>query len=383
MVTSVETGQTPPLPELGQALLAAKAPIIRRWREKVMQAYPAFDSLTRQQLDDSLPQLLDDIAKALAVPTHQHVKKTLETSPVHGQTRFHQKFDLAQLLSEYALLRPIAHQEVMAAIGRALSTTEAETLNEWLDVAMRQGAVAFADFQAAAMKSETAAMTKFLSFLSHDLRGGLNGAVLMIEVLRRQLANEPKFGEAMEDLEVVRRSILDTVATMERFLHAERLRLGRMPVKIGEVRVGDLVEELQKKFSYHLKDAGMTLSIDADADRVITSDRQLLTIILTNLLSNAIKFGRRGTVTLKGEASPADVPGCAYRFTITDQGPGIATERLKELFASYQQGETYGQKGAGLGLFIARHAADLLGATVTAEAPPGKGAQFFLALTKA
>jgi signal transduction histidine kinase len=285
-------------------------------------------------------------------------------------------------MTEYAVLRPIAHQEVRAALGRDLTFPESSALNEWLDVAMRQGAVAFADFQAATMKSETAAMTKFLSFLSHDLRGGLNGAVLMIEVLRRQLANEPKFVEAMEDLEVVRRSILDTVSTMERFLHAERLRLGRMPVRIGELRVGELVDELQKKFSYHLQDAGMTLQVEVERERVITSDKQLLTIILTNLISNAIKYGRRGTVRLSGGAPADSGNGAAYRFTVADQGPGIAPERLRELFASYQQGETYGQKGAGLGLFIARHAADLLKATLRAESTVGQGATFYLELTE-
>jgi signal transduction histidine kinase len=312
----------------------------------------------------------------------------METSPVHGQTRFHQNFDLSQLMTEYAVLRPVALEEVRAALGRDLSAAEAAALNEWLDVAMRQGAVAFADFQAATMKSEAAAMTKFLSFLSHDLRGGLNGAVLMIEVLRRQLATEPKFAEAMEDLEVVRRSILETVSTMERFLHAERLRLGRMPVRIGEVRVGELVGELQKKFAYHLQDAGMTMDVEVDHDRVIQSDRQLLTIILTNLISNAIKYGRRGAIRLSAGPAPdagngaSAGSGAVYRFSVADDGPGIPPERLRELFASYQQGETYGQKGAGLGLFIARHAAELLKATLRAESTAGQGATFYLELTE-
>ena len=41
-------------------------------------------------------------------------------------------------------------------------------------------------------------------------------------------------------------------------------------------------------------------------------------------------------------------------------------------------GETYGQKGVGLGLFIARQAADLLGARLWAESTLGEGATFHL-----
>ena len=43
----------------------------------------------------------------------------------------------------------------------------------------------FANEQRRELQSVVEAQTKYLSFLSHDLRGGLNGVLLMIEVLRR------------------------------------------------------------------------------------------------------------------------------------------------------------------------------------------------------
>src|SRR5271154_4592732 len=91
-------------------------------------------------------------------------------------------------------------------------------------------------------------LTQFLSFLSHDLRSGLNGAVLMLEVIKRQFVNKPEFASVVEDVETVRRSILDTVATMERFLHAEKLRHGRMPVHVGQVNVNEFLAKIEKNF---------------------------------------------------------------------------------------------------------------------------------------
>jgi len=50
------------------------------------------------------------------------------------------------------------------------------------------------------------------------------------------------------------------------------------------------------------------------------------------------------------------------------------------LFNSFTRGVTYGQPGMGLGLTIAHHAADLLGARLWAESTPGKGSTFFVRL---
>src|SRR5262245_22251298 len=109
---------------------------------------------------------------------------------------------------------------------------------------------------------DTAVMSRFLSFLSHDLRGGLNGAVLMVEVLRRQFQNDAKYAGVVEDLDVVRRSILDSVATMDRFLSAEKLRLGRLTVSIAPVDATVLVQDIQKCLAPQVADDQVELSVN-------------------------------------------------------------------------------------------------------------------------
>jgi signal transduction histidine kinase len=233
-------------------------------------------------------------------------------------------------------------------------------------------------------QTEPAAMAKFLSFLSHDLRGGLNGAVLMIEVLKRQLSADPKLAGAVEDLDVVRRSILDTVATMERFLNAERLRLGHFQLKHGPVSVNDMLKEIQRSSAHTLKERGMQIDVQVDpAELVINSDRQLLVMVLSNLVSNGIKYGRRGSVTVSVKGAEAAPDGAACRFSVSDNGPGIAPEKAAKLFTPFTRGETYGQKGMGLGLYIARQASDLLGARLWVDSRPGQGCTMHLDLKSA
>jgi signal transduction histidine kinase len=363
--------------DLGAALLAAKQNITAQWREEVRRVLPGADELTRKQLDDSLPELLDRIAVALSTDQPDATESLQARAPEHGATRYHQDFSINQLLVEYQILRRITMHEMSRALGRDLRVSELMAINEAIDLAMNPAVVAFVDHQARAIQSETAALTKFLSFISHDLRGGLNGAMLMIEVLKRQLQQHPNFAEAVEELDVVRRSILETVGTMERFLYAERLRLGKMPVAVADVSVQGLLADVQKNAMYLLQDAGMQLVASVQPeDLTIASDRQLLVMVLQNLISNAIKYGRRGEVRVEATTPP----GMKCRFSVVDHGPGIAPEKLSDLFAAFARGETYGQKGVGLGLYIAKQATDLLGGQLSVESQPGKGSTFYLDL---
>jgi signal transduction histidine kinase len=252
-----------------------------------------------------------------------------------------------------------------------------QALNMAVDVACRRGVITYVNQQKAELHSLVEAQTKYLAFLSHDLRGGLNGVLLMIEVLKRDLVSEPKYARSLDDLDVMRRQILETVGTMDRFLHAERFRKGKVQIRPAEVNLGRLVSEMVAQFAYQAKDKQLELQQEVAEELRIVSDRELLSMILQNLLGNAIKYSRRERVRV---VATSDGPGKAARLSVIDRGPGIAPEKLAQMFQPFNRGETHGQAGTGLGLSIARQAADLLGAKLWAESELGKGSSFHLDL---
>jgi signal transduction histidine kinase len=302
-------------------------------------------------------------------------------APAHGAARFHQSYNLDELLVEYHLLRPLLLEEVTTELGRPMEAQEAMAFHVVLDLAARRGVVGFVEHQTKELKAATEAQSKYLSFLSHDLRGGLNGVFLMIEVLKRELAKEAKFGETLEDLDMMRRSIFETIGTMDRFLHAERFRKGKVQVKPAKLNLGHLIAEIGAQFAYQAKDKGLELKVETCQPCQTVSDREMLTLILQNLTSNAVKYTTKGTVRISATAGPD--AGDGWRLAVQDQGPGIAPERLAALFDSFTRGDTHGQPGVGLGLSIARQASDLLGARLWAESTPGAGTTFFLQLPTA
>jgi signal transduction histidine kinase len=272
-------------------------------------------------------------------------------------------------------------EEVTEHLGRPITGQEVLALNVMVDASVRRGVVVFVNFQTRQLQSAAEAQSKYLSFLSHDLRGGLNGILLMIEVLKRELSTEARFSGSIEDLDMMRRSILETVATMDRFLHAERFRKGKVQAKLSREDLRAMITEIAAHSSYQAKDKGITLETEVD-HCVVTTDRELLTLILQNLISNAIKYSRHGTVKVSAHAINDPQSELACEIAVADQGPGIAPDRLASLFQPFTRGETHGESGVGLGLSIARQAADLLGAKLRAESTVGVGSIFYIGLPR-
>lgn len=376
-----------PQPEVAAALRKCSAQILAKWRRIVVDVLPQADELTRKQLDNSIPKLLAQLADALQSSSEKPTERLIADAPAHGETRFHQNFNINELLIDYQILRSTVIEEIAEEMGRAMTPDESVGLHSGFDTAMRQAAAEFARHLSDEITIEANTMSKYLSFLSHDLRGGLNGAILMIEVLKRDLVQEPKFASSLDDLDVVRRSMLETVATMDRFLHAERLRRGKFPVHLAALDLRELLASVVRNAHHQLTEHKSQVDLDIAEPSKIQGDRDAVAIILQNLLSNAIKYSsgkpvkivcrpRNGDATGDGDAKGAG----GVRISVIDDGPGIAPEKMAILFAPFSRGETYGKKGIGLGLTIARQAAELLGGRVNAESQPGRGATFHLDL---
>ena len=359
-------------PELGQALRDGLEAIIERWQKQVQEFLPSADELTFAQIRDDMPKVLQQAAHALESDEPYATKKLEEVTPQHGQTRFHQNFRLEELITEHGMLRPLVLEEVTTRLGREMNVGEVAALMAALDLMTRAATLEYVAHQTRQLQAATEAQSKYLSFLSHDLRGGLNGVCLMIEVLKRELAQEERFKESAEDLDMMRKSIFETIATMDRFLHAERFRKGKVQVRPMRVNLRHLLMDVSAQLAYQARDKGVELSLDAPVESTLISDKELLLMILQNVTANAIKYGSQAPVKLTA------VPAAhgTWVISVSDQGPGIPPEKMAELFSPYTRGDTQGQPGVGLGLNIARQAAELLGAKLWAESDGKKGTTF-------
>jgi signal transduction histidine kinase len=362
-------------PELAAALRARAGRIVREYEETVDSLIPAADKLTRKQVRDSLPDVLEQIARALASTDPTDAWKLVDVSLEHGITRFHQQYDVKQLISEFRLLRRIVSEEVTEQLQRELSLPEVLALATGLDLYLQQGVVGFVQFQRGQLRAASEAEAKYLSYLSHDLRNNLNAVTLMLEVLHRRLREVPDFKEDAEDVASLQRSIADTVHGMDRLLQAERLRTKAIQAKFAPVKLHEVAQHVVRQHQSNAATKDVRLIISAPDGAVVETDSELLGVILQNLIGNAIKYTSKGRV----DVGVRSLEG-AWEVFVADQGPGIPPEHRDRIFNAFSRGDTHGQSGVGLGLTIASRAAEVLGATLTFDTETGKGTTFRLQL---
>jgi CheY-like chemotaxis protein len=126
------------------------------------------------------------------------------------------------------------------------------------------------------------------------------------------------------------------------------------------------------------------LELVGTADPMVPSrlrgDPGRLRQILVNLGSNAVKFTEKGNIVIRASLESEDEHSATIRFSVSDTGIGIPTNRQDILFSPFTQvdGSTtrkYG--GTGLGLAISRQLAELMGGKIGLESKDGKGSTFW------
>ncbi len=107
-----------------------------------------------------------------------------------------------------------------------------------------------------------------------------------------------------------------------------------------------------------------------------------LTQCVSNLIGNAVKFvGRNATPVVRIWAESAN---SGVRVWFEDNGIGIAPKDHKRVFRMFEQINSRNEfEGTGMGLTIARKAAERMGGKIGFESELGKGSKFWIELPKA
>lgn len=140
---------------------------------------------------------------------------------------------------------------------------------------------------------------------------------------------------------------------------------------IGELAV--LAQEHNVRIEYDLKSLGELGPIKADSRH--------LPAALRNLIENGIKFNDRPDGDRRLRVEAAELHSGMLRFSVTDNGPGIAPEdRIKIFEGFYQIDDDFtGQiEGLGLGLAYVKLVAEAHGGRARLESKPGEGSTFMI-----
>lgn len=227
-----------------------------------------------------------------------------------------------------------------------------------------------------AAESANRAKSEFLANVSHELRSPLNTILGFAKLVLRSGLPE----EAKRDVGIIVRSGEHLLNLINQVLALSQIEAGRVALDESAFDLRKLLHELQEMFARRAEERGLEFVVEGgQAAHFIRADQTKLRQVLINLLSNAVKFTRSGRIGLTAElhkevGASATAPG-RLLLAVSDTGPGIAPDELKQLFGPFMQAEAGRQagEGSGLGLAISRSFVRLMGGELEIESRPGNG----------
>ena len=301
--------------------------------------------------------------------------------------------------SESAYFQVVAHKEQLGPIVMTPLVAHGEFLGVF-GLARRRGDAPFSQADLARLgvyvdhaslaawkarlieraESANEAKANFLASMSHELRTPLTALTGYGELLADEILG-PLAKSQMEVVERMRSVTHHLSALIDELMTYSSLEAGKEHARIAPVPLRDIVDEALVVVEPLATQKGIGFAVAGiDGLPVVNTDSDKVRQILVNLLGNAVKFTDQGGVRLDVSLTEDEM-----RFRVTDTGIGIAPEDHARLFQPFGQldgGLTRRHGGTGLGLYISRRLAELLGGRIELQSALGKGATFTLVLPR-
>jgi len=226
------------------------------------------------------------------------------------------------------------------------------------------------------LESSFQAQKRFTADASHELRIPLTVMQGEIEVALRRRRSSKEYADTL-------RQQLDMIERMRRIvdglLTLARADAGLLELKHDEVDLSLLLQEVGQQNLGLFASKDVELEMDIAEDLMVTGDSDHLERVMFNLLNNAYKYTPAGSrVRLSGL-----IQNGQNIIEVCDQGPGIDTEHLPNLFDRFYRADdarTRDAGGAGLGLAICKRIIEAHEGRIEVESKPGRGALFRIVL---
>jgi signal transduction histidine kinase len=180
-------------------------------------------------------------------------------------------------------------------------------------------------------------------------------------------------------LKIINSASSNILELLNDLLSLSAIESGQLVLNIQPGNLRALIEERIRLYTHLAMEKNIHFKINCQETTVVSFDTPRIGQVLDNLLTNAIKFSPiGGIIEIVVESGKGHI-----RVTITDEGPGIISKDLDDLFKPFKKfhsDSTEQEKGTGLGLTIAKKMIELHKGTLTFKPSKNHGASFSFVL---
>lgn len=238
------------------------------------------------------------------------------------------------------------------------------------DISRRKNFEAERERLIAELKRANEELDRFVYSVSHDLSAPIKSI--------KGLINLTRMASSEEDIKSYIDLIETSVEKQDKFIKEimDYAYNARKEVSLEEVNLFGLVKDIIDGLAFSELSPKEAIEINIDPSVEITCDRLRLRIILNNLISNSLKFKKNMRYQEhKVIVSAGLLDDGRFVLSVKDNGIGIDPTSLSKIFNMFYRA-TDMVSGSGLGLYIAKDAAEKMGYHLQVESVLGEGSTF-------
>jgi two-component system, OmpR family, sensor histidine kinase CpxA len=229
------------------------------------------------------------------------------------------------------------------------------------------------DFDTMALRIESLmhAHENLLRDVAHELRSPLTRLNVALEIARKH--GNAQMSGFLDRIGVEAQQLSHLITQVLVLSRLENIEVDR---HLEPIRLESLIERVVRDANFEGQIHASSVVFHCRQNAVLTADGRLVHSAIENVVRNAMRFNPAGSqveITQMVEENKGQLMALVM---ISDQGPGVPPEALKDLFKPFfrvaaKQSRPGG--GAGVGLAIAYHAVNLHGGTIRAMNRPTGG----------
>ena len=216
---------------------------------------------------------------------------------------------------------------------------------------------------------------EFLGMVSHELRTPLTSIKGSAATLT-EAASDLDPAEMLQFFRIIGEQADHMRDLIGDLLDVARIETGELSVAPAPADVASLVDEARSRFQSGGGRNNLRIDLSPELPLVMADGRRIIQV-LNNLLTNAARHSHEASAI--GVSAVRE--GYHVAVSVTDEGRGIAAERLPHLFRKFSRIDGEDRRrdiaGSGLGLAICKGIVEAHGGRIWAESDgPGLGARF-------
>lgn len=213
------------------------------------------------------------------------------------------------------------------------------------------------------------AREELLAVVAHDLRTPLSVLTMAFSLFDGITLNERQ----REVVSHAQKASGHMGKLIDELLEISQMEQSQLELRLALLDPHKLLEDAVAMLQPLAERSGIRLLTSCEQELpTIKGDYERLLRVFSNLVSNSVKFSQPGSTVWVSVVREAQ----GVRFTVSDNGPGIAESDLPFIFDRYWQVKKREHQGVGLGLAIVKTIVEAHGGTIQASSTLGEGSDF-------